>query len=48
VREIARLGGDVSEFVHPEVNAALKAKRLLPSEDEVVKVLGVNHVFNDY
>ena len=33
VREIARLGGDVSEFVHPEVNAALKAKRLLPRED---------------
>ena len=33
VREIARLGGDVSEFVHPEVNAALKAKSLLPRED---------------
>ena len=33
VREIARLGGDVSEFVHPEVNAALKFKRLLPRED---------------
>ncbi len=26
VREIARLGGDVSEFVHPEVERALKAK----------------------
>lgn len=26
VREIARLGGDVSGFVHPEVQAALKAK----------------------
>ena len=27
VREIARLGGDVSEFVHPEVQAVLHAKR---------------------
>lgn len=27
VREIARLGGDVSEFVHPEVQKALQAKR---------------------
>jgi pantetheine-phosphate adenylyltransferase len=26
VKEIARLGGDVSSFVSPEVNAALKAK----------------------
>jgi pantetheine-phosphate adenylyltransferase len=26
VREIARLGGDVSEFVHPEVQAVLQAK----------------------
>lgn len=26
VREIARLGGDVSEFVHPAVRAALAAK----------------------
>jgi phosphopantetheine adenylyltransferase len=26
VREVARLGGDVSEFVHPEVERALKAK----------------------
>ena len=26
VREIARLGGDVSEFVHPAVKAALAAK----------------------
>jgi pantetheine-phosphate adenylyltransferase len=26
VREIARLGGDVSEFVHPAVQAALAAK----------------------
>jgi pantetheine-phosphate adenylyltransferase len=29
VREIASLGGDVSEFVHPQVAAALLAKRLL-------------------
>lgn len=27
VREIARLGGDVSEFVHPEVQLLLQAKR---------------------
>lgn len=27
VREIASLGGDVSEFVHPQVVAALQAKR---------------------
>jgi len=27
VREIARLGGDVSEFVHPEVQKVLHAKR---------------------
>ena len=27
VREIARLGGDVSEFVHPEVQRLLAAKR---------------------
>lgn len=27
VREIARLGGDVSEFVHPEVLRLLKSKR---------------------
>ncbi|MBI2616049.1 MAG: pantetheine-phosphate adenylyltransferase [Gemmatimonadetes bacterium] len=26
VREVARLGGDVSAFVHPEVERALKAK----------------------
>jgi pantetheine-phosphate adenylyltransferase len=26
VREVARLGGDVSRFVHPEVVRALKAK----------------------
>lgn len=26
VREIVRLGGDVSEFVHPSVNEALKAR----------------------
>ncbi|GBD33011.1 MAG: phosphopantetheine adenylyltransferase [Gemmatimonadales bacterium] len=26
VREVARLGGDVSDFVHPEVERALKAK----------------------
>ncbi len=26
VRQIASLGGDVSPFVHPEVNAALKAR----------------------
>ena len=26
VREIARFGGDVSSFVHPGVNAKLKAK----------------------
>lgn len=26
VREVARLGGDVSEFVHPEVHRALRAK----------------------
>ena len=26
VREIARLGGDVSEFVHPVINARLSAK----------------------
>ena len=26
VREVARLGGDVAEFVHPEVERALKAK----------------------
>lgn len=26
VREVARLGGDVSQFVHPEVNRALRAK----------------------
>lgn len=26
VREIARLGGDVSEFVHPAVKAAMQAK----------------------
>ena len=29
VREIARLGGDVSEFVHPQVQQALAAKRCL-------------------
>lgn len=29
VREIARLGGDVSEFVHPEVNKALASKRCI-------------------
>ena len=27
VREIARLGGDVSEFVHPEVQRLLATKR---------------------
>lgn len=27
VREIARLGGDVAEFVHPEVQRVLKARR---------------------
>ena len=27
VREIARLGGDVSEFVHPEVQRRLQSKR---------------------
>jgi pantetheine-phosphate adenylyltransferase len=27
VREIARLGGDVSEFVHPEVQRVLREKR---------------------
>ncbi|HHT00085.1 MAG TPA: pantetheine-phosphate adenylyltransferase [Thiomicrospira sp.] len=27
VREISALGGDVSEFVHPEVSAALKVKQ---------------------
>jgi pantetheine-phosphate adenylyltransferase len=26
VREIARFGGDVSQFVHPIVNARLKAR----------------------
>lgn len=26
VKEIAELGGDISQFVHPEVNRALKAK----------------------
>ncbi len=26
VREVARLGGDVSDFVHPEVEQALRAK----------------------
>jgi pantetheine-phosphate adenylyltransferase len=26
VREVARLGGDVSEFVHPEVKKALQAR----------------------
>jgi pantetheine-phosphate adenylyltransferase len=26
VREVARLGGDVTEFVHPEVERALRAK----------------------
>ena len=26
VREVARLGGDVSQFVHPEVDRALRAK----------------------
>ena len=26
VREIARFGGDVSQFVHPAVHARLKAK----------------------
>lgn len=26
VREVARLGGDISEFVHPEVDRALRAK----------------------
>ncbi|HEX9581062.1 MAG TPA: pantetheine-phosphate adenylyltransferase [Gemmatimonadales bacterium] len=26
VREVARLGGDVTPFVHPEVNRALRAK----------------------
>lgn len=31
VREIAVLGGDVSEFVHPSVAAALKTKRRLPA-----------------
>ena len=29
VREIARLGGDVSEFVHPEVQRMLASKRCL-------------------
>jgi len=32
VREIALLGGDVSQFVHPEVEAALAAKRQEISE----------------
>ncbi len=32
VREIARLGGDVSEFVHPEVQRALNEKFSLGSE----------------
>ena len=31
VREIAVLGGDVSEFVHPSVVAALKTKRRVPA-----------------
>jgi pantetheine-phosphate adenylyltransferase len=31
VREIAVLGGDVSEFVHPAVAEALKAKRRVPA-----------------
>ena len=30
VREVAQLGGDVSEFVHPEVEAALRARCLIP------------------
>ena len=31
VREVAVLGGDVSEFVHPSVVAALKTKRRVPA-----------------
>ena len=31
VREIAVLGGDVSEFVHPAVAEALKTKRRAPA-----------------
>ena len=31
VKEIAQLGGDVSQFVHPEVNRALKEKLRLDS-----------------
>jgi pantetheine-phosphate adenylyltransferase len=32
VREISRLGGDVSEFVHPEVQRALNEKFCSGSE----------------
>ena len=31
VREIAVLGGDISEFVHPAVAEALKTKRRAPA-----------------
>lgn len=34
VREIARLGGDVSGFVHPAVAAALKSKWVREADDE--------------
>ncbi len=30
VREVARLGGDVSAFVHPQVQAALTARHAMP------------------
>jgi pantetheine-phosphate adenylyltransferase len=33
VREIASLGGNVSEFVHPQVEAALLARRQLKKPD---------------
>ncbi len=33
VKEIATLGGDVSQFVHPEVNHALKAKLAQSNEN---------------
>ena len=32
VREIARLGGDMSEFVHPEVQRLLASKRCRPQD----------------
>lgn len=33
VREIARLGGDVSKFVHPTVQQALRRRYHVPTED---------------